>query len=136
MQLAVLERLKLLEILPREGDITTIKICRDLREALSFKENEHAEFGIEVREPGKCSECLYEGYANSDDSCPNCKGGKFIKNGTQQIYWNIEAARDVDIEIKAKAMGLIVDSLKKLSKNGGVNEQHISLFEKFLPDGE
>lgn len=48
MGLTVLERLLLLEILPTEGDLTTLRIVRTLREALSFSEAEHADFGIRV----------------------------------------------------------------------------------------
>lgn len=42
MKLTVLERLVLLNILPKEGDLTTIRIVRELREVLSFSEAEHA----------------------------------------------------------------------------------------------
>ena len=41
MNLNVLERLLLLNHLPKEGDITTIKLVRKLRESLSFSEDEH-----------------------------------------------------------------------------------------------
>jgi len=41
MQLTVLERLLLLNLLPKEGDFTTIKLVRQAREALSFNEEEH-----------------------------------------------------------------------------------------------
>ena len=41
MELSVFERLILLNILPREGDFTTLKIVRKLREDLSFSEEEH-----------------------------------------------------------------------------------------------
>ena len=41
MELSVLERLILLNSLPAQGDITTIKIVRKLREDLSFSEAEH-----------------------------------------------------------------------------------------------
>lgn len=41
MKLNVLERLKVLELLPKEGDVTTIKLVRKLRESLSFSEEEH-----------------------------------------------------------------------------------------------
>lgn len=41
MELTVLERLLLLEYLPKEGDYTTLKIVRRLREDLSFSEEEH-----------------------------------------------------------------------------------------------
>lgn len=42
MNLNVYERLILLNILPAEGDITTLRIVRDLRADLSFSEVEHA----------------------------------------------------------------------------------------------
>lgn len=41
MKLNTFERLILLNILPKEGDFTTLKIVRKLREALSFSEAEH-----------------------------------------------------------------------------------------------
>jgi len=40
-ELTVIERLVLLNILPKEGDFTTIKLLRKLRENLSFDEEEH-----------------------------------------------------------------------------------------------
>jgi len=40
-ELSVVERLVLLNILPKEGDFTTIKLMRKLRESLSFDEDEH-----------------------------------------------------------------------------------------------
>jgi len=41
--LSVKNRLMLLGILPPEGDLTTIRIVRELREGLSFSEGEHAD---------------------------------------------------------------------------------------------
>lgn len=43
MKLTVLDRILLLGMLPKEGDITTLKIIRKLREDLSFSETEHKE---------------------------------------------------------------------------------------------
>ena len=43
MILNTLERLLLLNILPKEGDYTTLKIVRKLREGLSWTEAEYAE---------------------------------------------------------------------------------------------
>ena len=42
MELTVLERLLLLNMLPAEGDLTTIRIVHNLRQELSFSEEEHA----------------------------------------------------------------------------------------------
>ena len=41
MELGVFDRLLLLNILPKEGNYTTLKIVRVLREELSFSEAEH-----------------------------------------------------------------------------------------------
>lgn len=41
MELSVIERLTLLNIIPKEGDYTTLKLVRKLREELSFSEEEH-----------------------------------------------------------------------------------------------
>ena len=46
MELTVTERLVLLQLLPQEGDYTTLKIVRRLREELSFDEGEHAALGF------------------------------------------------------------------------------------------
>ena len=48
MTLTIKERLILGSVLPREGDITTLRIVRDLRAACSFSEEEHARLGIVV----------------------------------------------------------------------------------------
>lgn len=41
MELSVEERLLLLNLLPAQGDITTLRIVRDLHTALGFSEEEH-----------------------------------------------------------------------------------------------
>ena len=47
-EMSVQDRLALLAVLPDKGDITTIRIVRVLREALSFSEPEHATLELEV----------------------------------------------------------------------------------------
>ena len=41
MKLSVGDRLILLGVIPREGDFTTLKIIRDMKDELSFTEEEH-----------------------------------------------------------------------------------------------
>ena len=48
--LSVKARLMLLGILPAEGDLTTIRIVRELREGLSFSETEHKQ--LKFRQDG------------------------------------------------------------------------------------
>jgi len=55
MKLTIGERLFLLNMLPPEGDLTTIKIVRKLREGLSFTEDELVKYEITVLEGGRVS---------------------------------------------------------------------------------
>lgn len=106
MKLAVVERLALLGILPQEGDFLTLKVVHDLRQALSFTEEEHVEFGLE------------------------------IDQGAQQIRWKQSAARDVEIPVGPKAISIITLKLEELNKAEKLTPNHMSLYEKFCsPDG-
>ena len=46
MKLNTLDRISLLSILPRQGDMTTLRIVRDLERELSFSEEEHKELNF------------------------------------------------------------------------------------------
>ena len=46
MELTTLDRLLLLGILPAEGDVTTLRIVRDLQRDLSFSEQEYADLQL------------------------------------------------------------------------------------------
>ncbi|MHB8084276.1 MAG: hypothetical protein ACYDHZ_00420 [Dehalococcoidia bacterium] len=52
MQLNIMERMILLNILPAEGDYSTLKILRQLREDLSFTEDEHKTVNFEKTPEG------------------------------------------------------------------------------------
>ena len=103
MELTVKERILLADILPGSGDISTIRISNDLRNDLSFSEEEHDIYGF-----------------RSPEENPNA------------IFWDMDAPQEKDIEIGKKASKLIEDALKKLDENGGVTVDHISLFDKFM----
>lgn len=53
MELGVFDRLILLNILPKEGNFTTLKIVRKLREDLSFSEEEHKELEFKFEKDGR-----------------------------------------------------------------------------------
>jgi len=44
MKLNVLERMMLLNVLPREGSFVTLKVVADLRDELGFSETEHKKY--------------------------------------------------------------------------------------------
>ena len=46
MKLAVLDRLILLNVIPQEGDFTTLKIVRNMKDDLSFSEEEHKQLNF------------------------------------------------------------------------------------------
>ncbi len=48
MNLNVLDRIQLLQFLPHEGDIVSLKILQTLRLAIGFGEKEIKEFGLET----------------------------------------------------------------------------------------
>jgi len=50
MKLSVNSRLILLGIIPLQGDFTTLKIIRDMRDELSFSEEEHKELQFRQEE--------------------------------------------------------------------------------------
>ena len=102
MELGVFDRLILLNVLPKEGDFTTIKIVRKLREDLSFSEEEHKALEF-----------------------------KFDEGNVQ---WKQNADTPKEIEIGEKAQDVIVETLKKLSNDKKLTEQHLSLYDKFVKE--
>jgi hypothetical protein len=65
MEFSIKERLVLLFSLPTEGNITTLKIMRKMREDLSFSEEEHKEFKL-VIENNKAPTWDYTNEAKKD----------------------------------------------------------------------
>lgn len=100
MQLSVKERILLLNLLPKEGNFTNLKLLRVAREALSFTELE-------------------------------TKALNFRQEG-DQMFWDVTADGLVDIPIGEVVTLLIITELKKLDADNKLQEQHLSLFEKFV----
>ena len=53
MRLGIHDRLLLLQVLPKEGDLVTLRIVREVRDALSFSEQEHTRFHFTYPEKGR-----------------------------------------------------------------------------------
>jgi len=118
MELGVFERLILLNVLPKEGDFTTLKIVRKLREDLSFTEEEHKV--LQFKQAGE----VYMDAAGQEKEVPL---------GT--VHWKAEGDVPRDIPIGEKATDVIVGTLKKLDKDKKLTDQHFSLYEKFVIGG-
>lgn len=105
MQLKAGERLTLLMVLPEQGDLTTIRIVDTLRADLSFTEDEHAALEIAV----------------------DPEGGS--------VRWNGEADTGREYEFGAKAREVIVKALEKMSSEGKLTAQHLTVCDKFGLEG-
>jgi len=105
MELTVMERLLLLGILPAEGDITTLRLIRSLRENLSFNEAEHEALHIEA------------------------DGMRVQWDGVAAA-----AAGPKEVEIGKKATDVIATALKRMSAAGSLGMQCIDLYGRFVPN--
>ena len=129
MKLGVFDRLILINILPKEGNFATLKIVREMREGLSFSEEEHKLY--EIGAILKCENCSKEIKVPTSKAIPKCEcGGKLVDTG--RIGWNIEADKPNEINIGEKATDIIVEVLKKLNDDKKLTDQHFSLYEKFV----
>ena len=134
MKLSVYERLILLNILPKEGNFTTLKTVRVLKERLSFDDefeelNFHDEFQCE-----KCGALVVKPFSEPPGSCPDC-GGRFSPTGRRMWNQTADKEKEIDLEIDddgAKAKKLIAKILKQLDKEERLTDEHYSLYVKFV----
>lgn len=108
--LNVAERIHLITVLPLEGDVTTLRIVRELRESLSLTEEEHKEFGVETTE----------------------------HEGQITYRWSNAAAAMAprQIQFRPKALAIIVDALKRLNQAKRLRAELLPLYEKFVEEKE
>jgi hypothetical protein len=104
MEITVQERLSLLDILPGEGNIITLRVVRELKSALAFTEPEIKEYGLTVTESGRVS--------------LNIESLGVIKS----------------ITVGDAAAGIIKSALRQLDKQGKLKDDHIRLWDKFIGD--
>lgn len=106
LKLTVFERINLLSILPREGDFTTLKILRELKENLSFDEEENEKLDFEYLSDNRVS-------------------------WNNEVSRNLIK----DVKIGRKAESIIREELEKLNSQKRLKEEHLGLYEKFV-EGE
>ena len=129
MKLTVMERLVLQNILPQAGDFITLKLVRKLKEALAFSEKEIAL--IDFKNQWVCPKCKKTELASEMPKCADCD--VYMTLGGQ-VHWDDEKAKKVvkDVFMGAKMMALCETTLKKLSDEQKLTEQHMSLYAKFV----
>jgi hypothetical protein len=104
VKLDVLERVLLFNLLPKEGNFLTLKTIRQLRERVGLDAKEVKEIKV----------------VND------------IEKGT--LTWDADKDPHKEIEVNRDANKIIVDVLEKMDKDGKLNDQHISLYEKFVEE--
>ena len=102
MELNVLERLIVLNLLPNEGTFTNLKLIRVAREELSFNEEEHK--ALKFQQTGEQVQWNQEA------------GSSILK----------------DVNLGEVVSLMLVDALKKLNSEAKLKEEHYSLYEKFV----
>lgn len=145
MKLNVLERLLLLGLLPESGSLTTIRIVREQRETLSFKEHEHEVLIFQTLPNGNVrwrSPEEWKTFKRYDvdgkeqwamlDGAFTFKGKWGEKKKAEYAARCEELVGDgVELEFGKKARQEIKAALEKLNEAKEVKEVHYSLFEKF-----
>ena len=106
IELSVLERITLVNLLPAEGNRVTYKILHDLKSDISFTPEEIKEFEMKVE--------MVEGKVN--------------------FQWNAAKVVVKEIEISDPAEKIIVEVLTKLEKEKKINDQNVSLYDKFISE--
>ena len=105
MKLSMRDRFVLLNILPPEGDIATIKIVHRLRQELAVSEQEFKDYKV----------TQLEGQVTWDDAMEK-------KRGAQEK------------NIGAKAFRLIEEAFEKLDKEKKLTEGHLETYCKFCSE--
>jgi len=104
-RLNIAERIALLNILPIEGNLVTLKIIRELQSNLSFSEEEVKHYKIK--------------------STP--------ASGGVTVTWDSDFAKETkEIEIGDIAKGIITEQLKAFDEQKRLRLEMLDLYEKFV----
>lgn len=147
MKLNMTERLRLLEILPTEGNRMNLKILRKLSETLSFSEAELKKLSvvyefrcmeISAGADGITAQCQNSGFYSESPKCevhdkPMPSTGSWRVLNTSVL---IDPANDKDVHLGEEAIKLSEAPLKRMEAEGKLTEQYTSLYDKFFPPRE
>ena len=133
MELTIVERLKLVEILPTQENILTLKIVRKLRETLSFSEEDLKLMDVKYEYMCPTEGCGNKGLFPTAPKCGECDA---LMVQTGQISMNLSPelqAKTKEIHMGPQAMTIASDALKRANEAKQLTDAHISLYEKFFP---
>ena len=128
MELSVFERLIIFNILPSQGNFTTLKTVRELKEAVGFDEDAEALDFHEGYECGECGARVRKPLNEPPGACHKCGEG-LVKTG--EMFWSSEADKPKEVEITDRGKRIIVDILEKLNDEEKLTNEHYTIYEKF-----
>ena len=107
MKLSMKERFQLLKLLPKEGNVTTLRMVHDLRLALAPSEKEQEAIGLKQTAGG---------YVSWDP--------------------RLEEAYEIGGLDRPKAQALVSDALEQLDKQDRLTEDLLDLWDRFVEGAE
>ena len=106
MKLFIKDRGALLGILPREGNIVTVRVLSEMRKELGISEDEAKDIGLKTQ-----------------------------KDGDQVVTtWDVKKDTGKDVTFGDVALGIIREQLSALNKADKLNEDHLRLWSLFMED--
>jgi hypothetical protein len=100
MKLSVAERLALLNVLPREGNIGTLRIVRDLQKELEFTEQDQGRLQMNFSEDGKT------------------------------VEWKAQFDVGKDIEVGPRALEIIRKGFESISEQGVMPMNYLPIYDR------
>jgi len=147
MKLNMAERLRLSELLPKEGSRLNLKIVRKLLESLSFSEaelklihteTEYACTGFRTAVDGTQTPCGYQGFFSYEPKC-ELHNESMVATTNWRITDMIpllDPANEKNVHMGEEAMRLAEIPLKAMDDAGKLTEAYVSLYDKFFPPEE
>ena len=129
MKLIIGERAALLGILPREGNIDTLKALRKFKESLSLSEEEKQ--GISWKLEYKCPGCNQAMFLPATVKCGSCD---VWLETTGRAQWDLSLDPNKDVFVTSTVSNIIFESLTKLDKASRLTEELVPLYEKFVSE--
>lgn len=147
MELSIRERLTLMAIIPKQGNMATYRSIQSLRDQLGFNEQELIKW-----EPTICYDTQHP--------CPRCQGEEWkqilfapilrctgcdfqvgIGEPGAMVWRTLDAEGSpvsdlADVEFGEAGVGMIVDTLKLFEKNEEIDDDTAPLYEKFVEGPE
>lgn len=142
MEFSVLERILLLQALPKEGSFANLKLLREVRESLSFSEEEHKLLGF--RQEGdqtRWNDLIIvdkkTGTPIEIDPAILEKNPAFVQEMVGRNpdgYEQVPAVPPKEVKMGDVVLKLTVSALKALDEQEKLTEGHIPLYERLMDD--